>query len=304
MSLDELKKRMEALNGKPLENIPDENSIKTPVAVVPETHPLHNALTKPFATAVVNKPERQRARRLKISDLPFVSLEECLSGGIKSSEHGSCYHVERSLAEHAPWCEAVNLSFAGALKGASLGRRGRRAGSVDIHEVLFLDLETLGLSGEPLFLVGLLRMGEDGCLVCHQFLARDLSEEAASISLVADLFRQTRLLVTFNGISYDMPLLRSRAGIHGVVLEEPKAHLDILLEARQRYRRTLPNCRLQTLEEHVCEREREDDVPGAEIPRVYREYIKTGNAALLQKVIHHNLLDLATTADLLVRFFA
>src|SRR4051794_27959070 len=140
MSLEDLKKRMEALNGKPLENVPDENSVKIPVAVVPETHPLHKVLSQPSPNAVVKKPERQRARRLKASDLPFVTLEECLSGCVKSIEHGSCYHVERSLAAHAPWCDTVNLGFEGALKGASLGRRGRRAGKVEPQEVLFLDL--------------------------------------------------------------------------------------------------------------------------------------------------------------------
>ena len=77
----------------------------------------------------------------------------------------------------------------------------------------------------------------------------------------------------------------------------------MLLEARRRYSRKLPNCRLQTLEARVCGRTREDDVPSSRIPGVYRQYVKTGDASKLQKIVHHNLLDLATTAELFTLFF-
>jgi uncharacterized protein len=172
---------------------------------------------------------------------------------------------------------------------------------VEPAQALFVDLETLGLGSEPLFLIGVLAY-LDGTMLCHQFLARNLDEEAAAIEAFASMARKARLVVTFNGTTFDLPFLRRRAEGHGVRLRLPRAHVDVLREARGRYRRSLPNCRLQTLEDHVCGRKRSGDVPSAEIPRVYREFVRTGNAAAMAIVAQHNLLDLATTAELFVRF--
>jgi hypothetical protein len=109
--------------------------------------------------------------------------------------------------------------------------------------------------------------------------------------------------VTFNGKGFDVPVLLARAAAHRIELPRLPAHLDVLVEARQRYRHRVPNCRLQTLEERLCGRTRTGDIPGAQIPHVYREFVRTGDADRLAVVAQHNLLDLATTAELLTRLW-
>jgi uncharacterized protein len=81
----------------------------------------------------------------------------------------------------------------------------------------------------------------------------------------------------------------------------PHPHLDLLGESRRAWGRRLPNCKLQTLEHRICGRLREDDIPGHLIPEAYHEYVRTGDARQMLGVLHHNLLDLVTMADLLAR---
>jgi len=76
-------------------------------------------------------------------------------------------------------------------------------------------------------------------------------------------------------------------------------HLDLLHAARRRWRHEVPNCRLVTLEWHLCGRQRSGDIPGSEIPRVYHEFVRRGYSASMKQVFHHNVLDLVTLAELL-----
>ena len=108
------------------------------------------------------------------------------------------------------------------------------------------------------------------------------------------------MLVTFNGKSFDMSMIRERAAFHRV--EWPwtaPPHLDLLHESRKLWKGRLPNCRLQTLERHLCRRHRIGDIPGAAIPDAYHRFVDTRDARQLGDILHHNLLDLLTMAQLL-----
>ena len=85
----------------------------------------------------------------------------------------------------------------------------------------------------------------------------------------------------------------------GCVVSLRHPHLDLLGESRRAWRGGLPNCKLQTLEYHICHRTRTDDIPGHLIPEAYHSYVRTGDAAEMIQVIEHNLLDLVTMVDLL-----
>jgi uncharacterized protein YprB with RNaseH-like and TPR domain len=87
--------------------------------------------------------------------------------------------------------------------------------------------------------------------------------------------------------------------VHGVRLALPPHHLDLLHAARRRWREDLPDCRLQTLERHVCGRWRTGDVPGDEVPGLYHDYVREGDPWRLIPVFHHNLLDVITMAEIL-----
>jgi uncharacterized protein YprB with RNaseH-like and TPR domain len=161
-----------------------------------------------------------------------------------------------------------------------------------------LDIETAGLTAAPLFLVGVLSLEPDG-LTLTQYFARAYEEEAALLDAFSRSLAPCRLVVTFNGTTFDLPYLRDRSIYHRLPPPLFPDHLDMLPAARRRFRALLPDCRLQTLEQHVCRRHRTGDIPGEAIPPLYHDFVRTGHWPLLHPVFHHNALDLLTLAELL-----
>ncbi|HUT61770.1 MAG TPA: ribonuclease H-like domain-containing protein [Phycisphaerae bacterium] len=167
------------------------------------------------------------------------------------------------------------------------------------EDLLFMDVESCGLVGAVVFLVGLMHYA-DGQFHFEQYLARDYAEEPGILRAFAERLGAAGVLVTFNGKAFDMNLIRERSAFN---LLEPLAacppHLDLLHEARRRWRRRLPNCKLQTLERHLCGRHRVGDIPGAAIADAYHHYVLTADARRIADIVHHNLMDLLTMAELL-----
>lgn len=170
------------------------------------------------------------------------------------------------------------------------------------RRILFLDIETCGLQPAPVFLVGLCHIGERN-LVLRQLFARDYSEERAVIAEVERIIGEHDFLVTYNGKTFDIPFLRSRAVHHRIGFSAAIPHLDLLWMVRRRWKNVLPNCKLKTLEWRVLRRLRAGDIDGAEIPYAYHEYVKHGQPHRLIPVFHHNLLDLVAMAELLPHLF-
>jgi uncharacterized protein YprB with RNaseH-like and TPR domain len=165
------------------------------------------------------------------------------------------------------------------------------------RRVLYLDIETCGLLAAPVFLVGLCMVG-DRNLVLRQLFARDYAEERALLTELRRLALEHDFLVTFNGKAFDVPFLRDRAIHHRLDPPIDLPHLDLLWMARRRWKELLPDCRLKTIEWHVLRRRRAGDVGGAEIPGLYHDYVKRGEAHRLLPVFHHNLLDVVAMAEL------
>jgi uncharacterized protein YprB with RNaseH-like and TPR domain len=169
-----------------------------------------------------------------------------------------------------------------------------------------LDLETCGLAGSALFLIGLFRQ-IDGQAIIELLLARNYAEEPAVLATLWQTIVGHQVLLTFNGKTFDWPMVIERSVRHRlqpVAAPNHFLHIDILHHARRRWRKQLPNCRLQTLEQHVCCRHRTDDIPGHRIPAVYAEYVRTGFERDMDSVLHHNALDLVTLFDLALRLAA
>ncbi|MBM3307922.1 MAG: ribonuclease H-like domain-containing protein [Candidatus Eisenbacteria bacterium] len=165
------------------------------------------------------------------------------------------------------------------------------------EDALFLDTETTGLAGSMVFLLGAMRVRGDD-LVLTQVLARDYREEPALLEAWREMAQRARLLVSFNGKAFDVPVLRDRLGLHRIASPQEPAHVDLLHHARRRWRTVLPDCRLQTLEWQLCGRRRTGDIPGEEIPAAYHHFVRTGDPRDMLTVLHHNALDLLTLADI------
>lgn len=171
------------------------------------------------------------------------------------------------------------------------------------EKICYLDLETTGLSMAPLFLVGLMYTEKER-LVVDQLFARDYTEEPAVLDFTSVFLARFKALVTFNGIRFDVPFLRERMTITGIDFAKTGIHIDLLPLARRVVRGRTPNHKLQTLESYLCRRKRIGDVPGSEIPDVYHEFVRTGNATDIAAVFHHNRLDLLTMLQLVTIFLS
>lgn len=166
----------------------------------------------------------------------------------------------------------------------------------DAGDILFLDTETTGLAGGTgtiPFLVGVSWWAKSR-LNTRQYFLPDPGQEAAMLRELAHLASGFRVVVTFNGASFDLPLLRTRARLNR--LADPLANLlvwDLLVPARRLYGNRLPDCRQQTLEQEVCGLNREaGDIEGSRIPQVWFDFLATGKAGLLPRVMTHNHRDM------------
>lgn len=171
----------------------------------------------------------------------------------------------------------------------------------DPRRILYLDTETTGLggSGTVAFLVGLGWLTDEGFEV-HQFLMRDYPEEVYLLRHIAAGLDRFDVLCTFNGTSFDVPLLESRFLMNRMdrsCLDLP--HLDLLHMCRRIWKLRLGRCNLGRLEEVVLGRPREDDLPGSEVPQRYFSYLKTGQSSLLDDVLKHNAQDIVSLCVLL-----
>jgi uncharacterized protein YprB with RNaseH-like and TPR domain len=165
---------------------------------------------------------------------------------------------------------------------------------------LALDTEATGLGSTTLFLVGFAWF-EGTAITIEQIFAKDHSREAALLSRVAGRWMHAGRLVTYNGRSYDLPLIRDRTIRHRLAPLSAVRDVDLLMYARRRWRSHLPDCRLTTVEACILGRGRRGDVAGAEIPEIYRRTVRADDFRLIAPVMHHNVLDLLTTLELLPR---
>jgi uncharacterized protein YprB with RNaseH-like and TPR domain len=162
----------------------------------------------------------------------------------------------------------------------------------------FFDIETTGLTPSTyVFLCGMMIV-RDGRFVIEQAFARDYSEEAGMLRYVRDFLTRYPILVTFNGASFDLPFIRTRMAVARIEYDGPRDHLDLLPPARPRLRGVLPDCRLETIERHLRGAVREGDIPGKDIPDAYHEFVRTGDARKIKRILHHNRLDLLAMVGL------
>jgi uncharacterized protein YprB with RNaseH-like and TPR domain len=250
-----------------------------------------------------SEPPVQARRRLLMR---HVELAETVDGvELEAPCGGRCFAAEQRLVEVDEGAVRLSQALRERLQapGSHLRRRlSEVAGREEVggEDLILLDVETAGLGSAPLFLIGTMEWVE-GEPIARQYLARNYSEEAAVTSLFVTRMSEKQVLVSFNGKSFDLPFVRARAAANGIAWRREPAHFDLLHESRRVWKDVLPDCKLQTLERRICGRMRAADIPGEEIPEAYHAFVRTNNAAEIVQILRHNLLDLVTLADLMVR---
>jgi uncharacterized protein YprB with RNaseH-like and TPR domain len=230
-----------------------------------------------------------------------VPIQSVVEGHFIPTRQGETFVYEQTYASdyrhgRTPLRATVPLTIIAQWMGDT------RLTDLPLESFAFLDTETSGLAGGTgtyAFLVGVGRF-EGVTFHLAQFFMRDPSEEAALLEGLMDFLAPCAAIVTFNGKAFDAPLLVTRYSLHSIPVPfKDYAHLDLLPLARRLWRDRLPSRALKYLEENVLGAPRStDEVPGYEIPYIYFDYLRTGDAVPLKGVFYHNAMDIVALAAL------
>ncbi len=167
----------------------------------------------------------------------------------------------------------------------------------DRRRLLCFDTETTGLAGgvgTRAFMIGVAAWKDDHLCVRQLYLTA-IAGERAMLQMFADWLSAETILVSYNGKSYDAPLLKGRFRLNRVshrLAELP--HIDWLHPTRRVYKEHLPNCKLSTIEREVLRIVREDDLPGSEAPAAWLSFLRGQSSVNLARVLDHNRQDVIT----------
>lgn len=242
---------------------------------------------------------------------PQVALPAChqellrqVGGQFIENSEGSYWMRRQVLAGHLSHGPCA-LQFATQLDCAILRRLDPKFREFDLAQAVYFDTETTGLSGGSgtyAFLLGLAYFNkQDGHwqLVIEQLMMADHQQERAILRHLLELLQDRTGLISFNGRSFDAPLLDTRLCLHRFKERlEPRPHLDLLPWARRLWGRGLPDCRLETLETRLLQLPRHKDIPGWMIPEAYFRYLRQKDARALSLVAEHNRRDLLAMVGL------
>ena len=171
------------------------------------------------------------------------------------------------------------------------------AGFHDMNDFVIFDIETMGIFGRPILLIGLASpQGET--IVVHQYLVRELADEPAVLAQFCSHVGERTALISYNGRSFDLPYIQERLGYYGQDPLVKCPHFDILHFARREWRDNFQDCKLTTLERELIGHIRRGDVPSALVPEFYDTYLQTGNVGPLVPIIQHNRQDVITLAKI------
>jgi uncharacterized protein YprB with RNaseH-like and TPR domain len=243
------------------------------------------------------QPRRRRKER---------AIEALLPGEVVDADLGSFFlYREPYVLEYRHGHHTLSELLSHSPAGPALLARDERLARVDYRRMAFVDTETTGLAGGTgtyAFLVGVgLFEGEQ--FTIHQFFMRDYHEEPAQLAALGELLDGLEAVVSFNGKSFDLPLLETRFTMTRQIPRLVDApHLDLLPAARRFWKYRLDSCALSSLEDHVLGVERtQDDVPGWLIPSLYVDYARSGDAREMPRIFYHNAQDILSLVTLTAR---
>jgi hypothetical protein len=248
------------------------------------------------------------------ADPSAADLESVLGGDWRQRDGTSCFVVETRREPSSVYGAVTVGTLARRLDEAAAGA-ALVAGTPAPLPFRFFDLETTGLSGGAgtyAFLVGCGWFDDDRAFVTRQYLLVRLADERSLLASVAAELARAGALVSFNGKSFDRPLLETRFLYHRLEwIGARRPHIDMLHVARRFWRRqegfaagataAAEGCSLLALERQLLGTSRQGDVPGFEIPSRYFRFVRTGDARQLRAVFEHNRLDLLSLAALTAR---
>jgi uncharacterized protein YprB with RNaseH-like and TPR domain len=243
--------------------------------------------------SIISQPDEKKA--------PCQRLQECLPDSkIINTEEGILLSRKISFPLPLSW-GAKTIKRCLPISPLLWLDKQRQTQDASIDKIIYFDLETTGLAGGTgtyPFLTGLGYFTPDTFEIQQVFLV-DYDQESAYLNYLHKIFTAFDVIVSFNGKSFDLPLLNTRLKLQKITEElRFKAHIDLLHPSRSLWNRVYENVKLKTIEANYIGFERIDDIPGAEIPAVYFDYLSEGNVENLAKVFEHNIYDIVSLACL------
>ncbi len=235
------------------------------------------------------------------------------STGLKADESGVSHPAAGDAAFPAGWSRVAEgvrfLSWRSPPLGIDAGRPLRLATFsrrlpdliTEPQRVAFFDLETTGLSGGAgtiAFLAAIGRIDRSGSVHITQYFLDDYPAERVFIQHVSQALSDVDAIATYNGSSFDMPLLTTRRTMLGLGAMPALPHVDVLHPVRRLYRQTIGACDLSHIEAEILDSARDGDIAGAEVPEVWFDFVKRGRCTRLEQVFSHNRLDIVSLARL------
>lgn len=171
------------------------------------------------------------------------------------------------------------------------------------QDIVFIDTETTGLAGGTgtyAFIVGIGLFTENEFKI-HQFFLQDYHAEIAQLSKILQLIQSKSTLISYNGKSYDIPLLKNRFVLNKININwDEFDHIDLVHTSRRLWKKIIGSCRLQDVEKYILHIEREGDIPGYLIPQLYFRYLMDKNPYPLLGVFKHNAMDILSLVSIIV----
>jgi hypothetical protein len=167
----------------------------------------------------------------------------------------------------------------------------RLAHMIEPGSLVFFDLESMGLFGHPIILLGVARPHRQGITV-HQYLARNITEELPAVMYTFEQLNKAQAIVSYNGRAFDINYVKDRLNYYGIASNFDPVHFDLLTHARKRFRAYLDDARLETVEREILRRERAMDLPSMLVPEFYNTYLEEKNIGPLIPILEHNKQDL------------
>ncbi|MBA4396122.1 MAG: hypothetical protein C0394_01840 [Syntrophus sp. (in: bacteria)] len=289
-------KRLQRLTGESPRETPDRSEES-------EASCLSIAALRKRIDMIMARRSGSRSPSVKPSEQRSLSLNGVIPGDDCANNAGVCFVQESPVDAGARHGHRRVGDFAGvSMEAAAFLANDASLAGYRLEEGLFLDTETTGLAGGTGTMAFLIGLGwfDRGRFIVRQIFARDFTEERAALTHLAQIVGDRRFLVSFNGKTFDVGLLSTRYIMNR--LQSPftdMPHLDLLYPARRLIAHRLENCRLSTIETQVLGLIRRNDVPGADIPQRYFDWLRGGNARLLEDVFEHNRLDIISLAALM-----
>ena len=258
------------------------------------------------------KANYEKSRQLILLDLKLIpGIGPAREQALKQQG----YETIEDLKKHPVWQKAASefLKLTDAKEVASLQswlwRRLPKshplahylAGLCRDEDFAIVDIETLGLFGRPIILLGVAKPRKNK-IYTSQFLLRNISDEVGALwAFISDLEAGSSF-ITFNGRGFDIPFIKERLAYYGLEASLDNPHFDVLHFTRRALSGKLDNCRLETVEKYL-DVHRDIDIPSALVPEFYETYLRTRNVGPLVAIVKHNKQDLITLASLFSKLY-